>query len=410
MSAGPLAPLIGRYEAQLARSLVLHAGRSVISPQARALLGSHLVDGDLAGRSHEWGAPPIAEPAAAIEALARALTGRLFGSPHIELRALTGSLANGLATVSLTKPGDAILMPPEWAFGHKSLGADGYPGQSGRRVIEMPWDGAGLAPDLEGLRRLLRAERPRLVILGLSRTLFPEPLAEVAALAREVGARLLYDGAHVFGLVAGGAFPNPLALGFDVLTGSTHKTLPGPTGGAVVCRHAADLEALGTLGDAWLSTYGNARVAALTQTLLEMVQHGAVYAHRVVDNARMLGAALAGEGFTVVGAARGFTATHQVIVDATGLATRDALTARLGAAMIMVNPPARVDRRLRDGRDEGLWLRVGTAAVTRVGMGADEMQQIARLLRRLLRDGEAPESVAAAVEALATSFREVQFV
>lgn len=410
MSAGPLAPLIGRYEVQLARSLVLHAGRSVISPQARALLGSHLVDGDLAGRPHEWGAPPIAEPAAAIEALARALTERLFGSPHIELRALTGSLANGLATVSLTKPGDAILMPPEWAFGHKSLGADGYPGQSARRVIEMPWDGAALAPDLEGLRRLLRAEQPRLVILGLSRTLFPEPLAEVAALAREVGARLLYDGAHVFGLIAGGAFPNPLALGFDVLTGSTHKTLPGPTGGAVVCRHAADLETLGTLGDAWLSTYGNARVAALTQTLVEMVEHGAAYAHRVVDNARALGGALAAEGFTVVGAARGFTATHQVIIDATGFATRDALTARLGAAMIMVNPPARADRRLRDGRDDGLWLRVGTAAVTRVGMRTDEMHQIARLLRRLLRDGEAPESVAPAVETLAASFREVQFV
>ncbi len=409
MSARALEALVADYEDRLARSLVLHAGRSVISPRARALLGSHLVDGDLAGRPAEWGVPPVAAPAAAIEDLARSLTERLFGTPHIELRALTGSLANGLAVASVTKPGDAIVMPPAWAFGHKSLGAEGYPGQGARRVIEMPWDGPAFAPDLDGLRRLLRQEPPRLVVLGLSRTLFPEPLAEVAALAREAGARLLYDGAHVFGLIAGGAFPNPLAAGFDALTGSTHKTLPGPTGGAVVCRDAADLEALATVGDAWLSTYGNARVAALTQTLAEMAEHGGAYTRQVVDNARTLARALADEGFAVVGAERGFTATHQVIVDATGLGTSAEIGARLGAAMVMVNPPSRADRRLRDGRADGVWLRVGTSAVTRVGMSAPEMAAIARLLARLLRDGEAPARVAPAVEALAAGFREVRF-
>ena len=91
MRTADLGTLVDQYTDRLARSLVLHAGRSVISPRARALLGSHLVDGDLAGRPHEWGVPPIAAPAAAIEDLARELTERLLGSPHIELRALTGS-------------------------------------------------------------------------------------------------------------------------------------------------------------------------------------------------------------------------------------------------------------------------------------------------------------------------------
>lgn len=397
------------YEATLERCLVLHAGRSVLSPGARALLGSRLVDGDLAGRRREWGEQNTRVAAGAIEDLARELTDRLFGTPHADYRALTGSLANGLATAAVTRPGEAIVMPPEWAFGHKSLGRDGYPGSGGRRVLDMPWDAAAFGPDLEGLRRVLRAERVCLVILGVSRTLFPEPMAEVAAMARDAGARLLYDAAHVMGLVAGGAFPNPFAAGFDFMTGSTHKTLPGPTGGAVLCRAADDLEAIGTLGDAWLSTYGNARVAALTWTLAELVDHGAMYARRVVDNARALAAALADGGLPVVGAGRGFTATHQVLVDLTGrFETADAAQ-RLAGASILVNAPSRVDRRLRDGQRDGLWLRLGSSVVSRLGMAEPEMREIGTLLARLLVDGEEPAAVGKRVHELVDAFHTVRY-
>ena len=397
------------YEATLERCLVLHAGRSVLAPGARGLLGSRLVDGDLAGRPHEWGAQNTRTAAETIEELARELTHRLFGTPHADYRALTGSLANGLATGALTRPGDVIVMPPEWAFGHKSLGREGYPGSGGRAVLDMPWDAAAFGPDLDGLRRLLRTERPRLVILGVSRTLFPEPLAEVARMAREVEARLLYDAAHVFGLIAGGAFPNPLTADFDLVTGSTHKTLPGPTGGAVLCRTAEDLEAVAGLGDAWLSTYGNARVAALTWTLAEMTEHGAAYAARVVDNARALAHALAAAGFMVVGAARGFTATHQVLVDLTGVLDRMETARRLAAASILVNPPARVDRRLRDGRADGLWLRLGSSVVSRLGMQGREMQDIAGLVARLLLHGDDPAAVGKRTQELVDAFRTVHY-
>ena len=84
----------------------------------------------------------------------------------------SGSIANGLATVALTAPSDTIVMPPEWAFGHKSLGQHGYPGTAGRRILEMPWSRATLGPDPDGLRDLLSKERAALVTLGLSRTLF----------------------------------------------------------------------------------------------------------------------------------------------------------------------------------------------------------------------------------------------
>lgn len=400
---------ISDYEVALERCLVLNAARNVMSPGARALLGSRLADGDLAGRPKEWGGQYAAAPARAIENVARTLVDRLFGTPHVELRALSGSLANGLATIATTRPGDVLLMPPQWAFGHKSVARQGYPGSGARTVAEIPWDGAALGPDLDGLRGVLRQQPAQLVVLGLSRPLFPEPMAEVATMAKDAGARLLYDGAHVLGLIAGGAFPNPLASGFDMLTGSTHKTLPGPTGGVVVCRDPDTLEAVASLGDAWLSTYSNSRIAALAYTLEEMVTEGHAYTRQIVDNARALARGLAAEGFPVVGAHRGFTATHQVLVDITDIGQPGDAVRRLAGATILINPPARADRRLRDGRHDGWWLRLGTSAVTRLGMKEDEMPAIGRILARLLLHREDPSMVSGAVAELVEAFGTVRY-
>ena len=395
-------------EQGLDRCLVLDAAWSALSPTVRAVLGSRLVDVNLPGPSKAWGAF-TGGPADTIEQITRSLVDGLFGTAHVELRPLSGSLANGLATVALTAPGETIVMPPEWAFGHKSLGQRGYPGSSGRRILEMPWSAATFGPDPDGLRDLLRRERAALVTLGLSRTLFPEPMAEVAAIGHDAGATLLYDGAHVLGLIAGGVFPNPLRAGFDVLTGSTHKTLPGPVGGIVMCRAAADLDRVAKLGDAWLSTYGTARVAALTQTLAEMAEDGSRFTRAIVDNAQRLGAALDDAGFEVLGRDRNFTATHQVLVDITGLIDPREAGARLAAGGVIASPSGRADRRLRDGRSDGWWLRLGTSVLTRLGMGAREMGEVAAILARLLRHGEDPAMVAKNVGDLAGRFTTVHY-
>lgn len=409
MELATLLSAVSEYEQALERCLVLDAARNVMSPGARALLGSRLANGDLAGRAKEWGSQYAAAPARTIEDVARGLVDRLFGTPHVELRALSGSLANGLATIATTRPGDVLLMPPQWAFGHKSVARQGYPGSAARTVAEMPWDGAALGPDLDGLRRVLKQRPPQLVVLGLSRPLFPEPMAEVAALAKEADARLLYDGAHVLGLIAGGAFPNPLLSGFDMLTGSTHKTLPGPTGGVVICRDPDTLEGVASLCDAWLSTYSNSRIAALAHTMAEMVTEGPAYTHQVVENARALARGLAAEGFPVVGAHRGFTATHQVLVDITDIGQPGEVVGRLAAATILINSPAHADQRLRDGRNDGWWLRLGTSAVTRLGMKEEEMPAIACILARLLLRREDPSIVAGAVAELVEAFETVWY-
>ena len=134
-----------------------------------------------------------------------------------------------------------------------------------------------------------------------------------------------------------------------------------------------------------------------------------MYARRVVDNARALAAALADGGLPVVGAGRGFTATHQVLVDLTGrFETADAAQ-RLAGASILVNAPSRVDRRLRDGRRDGLWLRLGSSVVSRLGMAEPEMREIGTLVARLLVDGEEPAAVGKRVQELVDAFHTVRY-
>jgi glycine hydroxymethyltransferase len=266
-----------------------------------------------------------------------------------------------------------------------------------------------MQPDLDGLRAALRGKPPGLVVLGTSRPLFPESFADIASVVRESGGKLLYDGAHLLGLIAAGAYPNPLREGFDVLSGSTHKTLPGPTGGLIVCTTLSLRDQAAKLTDSWLSTYSASRLAALTYVLAEMEAIGADYGRHVVANARALGAALADNGFTVVGAKRGFTKTHQVLVDVTALGRPQETAPRLAAAGVLVNGPSRADRRVRNAAEDGLWLRLGTSAATRQGMGAVEMADIASILARALIAYEDPAGVRRSVDNLLRCHRTVAF-
>lgn len=408
-AAAQVLKAINGYEQAIESALVLNAARNVLSPRTRAILGQTVADGDWAGRVSSHSVTYSAAGLARIEDLARDLIARLFGHRHVELRAPTGSVANGLAAVGLTAPGDTVWLPPSWAFGHKSVGKDGYPGTAARVVRELPWDAGLMQPDLDQLRAALRGKSPSLVVLGTSRPLFPEPYADIAAIVWESGGKLLYDGAHLLGLIAAGAYPNPLRAGFDTLSGSTHKTMPGPTGGLIVCAAAAHHEQIGTLADAWLSTYSSSRLAALAYTLAEMEAVGAAYGKQVVTNAKALGGELAGRGFAVVGADHGFTATHQVLVDVTGVGKAQETAPRLAAAGILVNGPSRVDRRVRNTAEDGLWLRLGTSAITRQGMGTEEMKTIASILARVLIAYDDPAQVRLSVGELLRRHKSVAF-
>ena len=129
------------------------------------------------------------------------------------------------------KPGDSITAVSTADGGHISHARMGAVGLRDLNVSTYPWDEERMEPDIDASCALIREIQPRIALVGQSVFLFPTPLKELADAAHEVGSTVMYDGAHVLGLIAGGVFQDPLREGADVMTGSSHKTFPGPQGG-----------------------------------------------------------------------------------------------------------------------------------------------------------------------------------
>ena len=156
---------------------------------------------------------------------ARKLAAEVFGAAYAEIRIGSGALANLYAFMATTKPGDTILVPPGEIGGHVTHHKDGAAGLYGLRSVAMPVDAAGFSVDLTKLAALAQAERPKLITIGGSLNLFPHPVAEIRKIADSVGAYVLYDAAHMSGMIAGKAWQQPLHEGAHMMTMSTYKSL-----------------------------------------------------------------------------------------------------------------------------------------------------------------------------------------
>jgi glycine hydroxymethyltransferase len=242
------------------------------------------------------------------------------------------------------------------------------------------------------------------MIIGSATLLFPYPLAEMAEIAQGVGAQIWYDGAHILGLAAGGQFQDPLHEGASVMTGSTQKTLPGPLGGLVLMHDPEVAERVTGKATSFIASNGNARTAALVVTLAEMLAFGKEYASAVVRNAQALARALDAEGFTVAGKDRGFTQSHVVLVDIGSTPRGKQALERMEEAHISCSPAD-----LPRTYPHKTVLRLGSSACTRKGMGEGEMAEVARLMRRVVLDGEDPSRVGRDVADLASGFTSVHY-
>jgi glycine hydroxymethyltransferase len=236
---------------------------------------------------------------------------------------------------------------------------------------------------------------------------WPQPVTEAAAIARESGARLVYDAAHVAGLIAGGTFQRPLDEGADVITCSTYKSFGGPPGGLVLTNDPEIARALDRAAYPQMTAnYDAGRLASLAVAEAEVLAFWPEYAEACLANARALAGALAGEGFDVAGAERGFTASHHVAIDARKLDGGEIAARRLEPARILLSQIALPWD--RPGRPAG-GLRMGTQEVARWGLGPREMERIAIWMRRVLLDGEAADRVAREVVELRRNFAEVRY-
>ncbi|HET6398766.1 MAG TPA: aminotransferase class I/II-fold pyridoxal phosphate-dependent enzyme, partial [Candidatus Thermoplasmatota archaeon] len=327
------------------------------------------------------------------------------------IQSTSGTNSNLAVLKALTKPGDAITAVSTADGGHISHAPMGAVGMRGLELHTYPWDVERMEPDVDASVKLIRERRPRLCLIGQSMFLFPTPMKDIAAAAKEVGAYVMYDGAHVLGLIAGGHFQDPLREGADVLTGSSHKTFPGPQGGFVLSDtpdEKLQRRLQGGVFPGVVSSYHLHHCAGKVVALAEFKEYGAAYARDTVRNAQALAAALAAEGFDVLGESRGYTLSHQVVTrhggPDSGAGAKAA--ARLEQAGIITN------MNMLPGDTKPLHpsgVRLGVQELTRVGMATGDMQDVARLFARVLLREEDPAKVKADVQALRQRHPRVQY-
>jgi glycine hydroxymethyltransferase len=406
---GEVDALLADHERYLDRECIsLHAGANAPSPRVTRALASTIGSRPRLGppgEKHETGSGH-AEP---IDVLARELLRRLFGCRFAEYRVGSGSLANLYAFMACARPGDTILSVPDAAAGPVTHHAQSAAGLYGLRVHDVPWDGARMTVDLGSLARDVRRLRPRVIVIGDSLALHPHPVSEVRTIADSVGAYVVFDAAHVAGLVAGGVFPQPLAEGAHVMTCSTYESFGGPPGSLLLTDSPDLAERLDHLAYPGLTTnFDLSRTAALVIAATDLLEQGRAYGAACIANAQALARELAGRGLPVRQVAgRGHTSSHQVAVEAALYGGGMAAARRLERANILASgiglpsPPL-------TGDFNGL--RLGTQEVTRWGMRPHDMATVARLLAHVLVDAHDASHVRADVVAFRLGFQQLHFV
>ncbi|MGC9071605.1 MAG: serine hydroxymethyltransferase [Acidilobus sp.] len=393
---------------RLRETINLIASENVMSPAALAVYISDPMYRYAEGKPfkrHYQGTRYIDE----LEVLAGQLMGRLFETDMVDLRPISGTIANAAVFRVLAQPGDQAVIAPVQAGAHVSHTKFGTLGALGIKQIELPYDEERMNVDIDRAVMVIENVRPKFAVLGGSVYLFPHPVKEVSEAVHSVGGKLIYDAAHVLGLIAGGVWENPLKHGADVMTASTHKTFPGPQGGVIISSDKEVFKEVGKTIFPWfVSNHHLHRLPATAVTALEMIRFGRQYAEQVVKNARRLAEALAERGFKVLAESMGYTMSHQVLVDVTPQGGGAKAASLLEDANIIVNknllphdPPEAVKN------PSGL--RIGVQEMTRFGMKENEMETIADLMERVLVKGEDPAKTREEVKNFRSCYAKVHY-
>ncbi|MDE3082349.1 MAG: serine hydroxymethyltransferase [Acidobacteriota bacterium] len=383
-------------------TLQLIASENFASPAVMAATGSILTNKyaeGYPGRRYYGGNQIVDE----VEDLARRRLTALFGADHANVQPHSGANANVAVYQALLAPGDTILAMRLDQGGHLTHGSPASMTSKAWHFVSYGVtprsddpDAPGEVIDFDNVRDLALEHRPKLIVAGATayaRRIDPAPFREIAD---EVGALLMFDSAHVAGLIAGGSHPNPVPYA-DVVAFTTHKTLRGPRGGAILCReeHAKKIDTAVFPGQQGGPLEHS--IAAKAVAFREAAQPSfSTYTEQIVKNSIAFGAALAAEGFRMVS---GGTENHMVLLD---LRTFDEeLTGKeaqevLDRAGITTNRNTIPD----DPRSAFITsgLRVGTAAETTAGLREDEFARVATLMARALR-GRADQAQIDAVRA-----------
>ncbi len=397
--------LLAREWGRQTTTIQLIASENFASPAVLAATGSVLTNKyaeGYPGRRYYGGNQVVDE----VEDLARRRLVALFGADHANVQPHCGANANLAVYQALLEPGDTVLAMRLDQGGHLTHG-------SPASITSKIWNfvAYGVTPrsddpnqpgeviDFDNVRDLARQHRPRLIVAGATAYTREIDAAPFREIADEVGAMLMFDAAHVAGLIVGGAHPNPAPYA-DVVTFTTHKTLRGPRGGAIVCReeHAKKIDS--SVFPGFQGGPLEHVIAAKAVAFREAAKPSfADYSQRVVSNAASFGASLAAEGFRLVS---GGTENHMVLLD---LRDFDAELTGKEAQEVLDRAGITTNRNTIPDDPRSAFvtsgMRVGSAAETTAGMGPDEFATVAALMSRALRQRGDDTALAAVREEVA---------
>ncbi len=334
-----------------------------------------------------------------IETVTAELMRGLFDADFVDIRPISGTVAN-LATfkgLSSATHNHKMVVAPVNFGSHISHDYTGLAGQVvGLDTIDHAFDLDEMNIDPDESAKIIRAAKPGIVTFGGSLYLFPHPIKELSEVAKEVGAFVVYDAAHVLGLLAGRQFQRPFEEGVDFLTGSTHKTFPGPQGGIVLARledrkgniskrrrSAAQAVQTGVFPLS-VSNHHLRRLPALALTAVEMWAFGEQYAKQTIKNAQKAGEYLYEHGLKVLGEKKGFTMSHQIAVDVKEHGGGRLVAKNLERANIIVNRnllPYDDPSKTRDPSG----LRIGFQEVTRRGFKESDIEELCDIMLRVIK-------------------------
>jgi glycine hydroxymethyltransferase len=387
--------------------LNLIASENVMSPLAKKLYSTDLMHRYAEGLPHKryyQGLKYFDE----IESLTTDAFKKHFKCNFVDLRPISGTIANFAVFSALAKKGDKIITLGIQGGSHISHEDAGAAGILGLRIYHFDFD-KEMNIDLEKAKLKILKLKPKFIVLGGSLITFPYPIKELKSTCQKVGTKIVYDAAHVFGLIFAGFFQNPLKEGADIVTASTHKTFPGPQGGIILGNIDEGLQKKirKRIFPGILSNHHLHRIPALYITLKEMQKFGANYARQTIKNAKTLAQELYDFGFKVLGREKGFTQSHQISVNVKNFGGGAFVAQTLEKANIIINKNILPWDELDPKNPSGI--RIGVQEMTRFGMKEREMKEIANFIKKVILDKIEPKKVKKEVVNFRKRFQKIKY-
>lgn len=295
--------------------------------------------------------------------------------------------ANLAAFFGYSDYGDKLMALDVPYGGHISHAKVSAAGIAGLKTISHPFDKDIMNIDIDAMNKKILEEKPKIVLFGGSLFLFPHPVKEAREAADEVGAKIMYDAAHVLGLIAGGQFQQPIAEGADLVMGSTHKSFPGPQGG-IILSHKENKEVIdNAVFPGVVSNHHLHHLAGLGIASAEMLEFGQDYAKQIVKNSKALAQSLYERGFDVLCEELGFTESHQLAINVSNIRSASDIAHDLANNDVILNKNLLPGDNVDDS-DNPSGLRIGTQEITRRGLKEKEMDEVAEFIKRVAVDKE----------------------